>query len=99
MAAPSKAGVGGLRTDSLDMFELESKLRTLVSHLMDPVVSRQSADRVEAVRLQLQLHQLNEKVHVLENVLFEKDENGRMQLFDRVFDAIKEVDQQRIVEE
>jgi len=25
-------------------------------------------------------------------VLFEKDENGRMQLFDRVFEAIKEVD-------
>jgi len=83
----------------LEIFELESKMMKVVSHLMDPVLSQQSADRTEFIRFQLRIHQLHEKVLVLENVLFEKDENGRMQLFDKVFDAIKEVDQQRIVEE
>lgn len=67
-------------------------MRKVVGQLVDPIVVQQNNDREDFIKFQHKIHGIDEKVFVLENILFEKDENGRMQLFDRVFDAIKEVD-------
>ena len=44
------------------------------------------------IRFEQLMRKVDDKVYTLENILFEKDETGRMQLFDKVFGAIREVD-------
>ena len=52
--AANETGAGtlppGVHYNELEIFELESKMRKVVSHLMDPVLSQQSADRAEYIR-------------------------------------------------
>lgn len=40
-------------------------------------------------------NKIEDKVYVLENILFDRDDKGRMHIFDSVFNAIKDVDESR----
>ena len=96
---PSNLGLDVRNLGEVELFELENKMRKGLCNLIDPLVAQQNRDREEIVKFESVVRALENKVYVLENILFEKDESGRMQLFDRVFSAIKDVDQQRIIEE
>lgn len=95
----SNLGLDVRNLGEVELFELENKMRKGLCNLIDPLVAQQNRDREEIVKFESVVRALENKVYVLENILFEKDESGRMQLFDRVFSAIKDVDQQRIIEE
>ena len=74
-------------------------MRAAVGYLLRPVVEQLLHDRDEFVQTRGAIQGLQDKMQTVEAVLFEKDEQGRMQLFHRIFDAIKVVDQNRITAE
>lgn len=64
--------------NELELFDIENKMRKVVGQLVDPIVVQQNNDREDFIKFQHKIHGIDEKVFVLENILFEKDENGRM---------------------
>ena len=84
--------------NELELFEIESKMRAAVGYLVKPIADQLLADRNEFVNDKLDILRLKEQMQNVEGILFETDENGRMKIFDRMFDAIKEVDTRSITE-
>lgn len=56
-------------------------------------------DRKDFVLLEAQLKGYSKKIFDMESVLYEKDEFERIALFDRLFEAVRDVDRTRIKEQ
>ena len=75
---------------------MENKMRKSVGEVIDPIIRDQIKERQSLSKIEQMILKTNDKVATLEQVLFEKDEKGRMQLFEKIFTAIQDVDQDRI---
>ena len=56
-------------------------------------------DRKDFVLLEAELKQYSKKIFDMESVLYEKDEFERIALFERLFEAVRDVDRTRIKEQ
>ena len=80
----------------LDFYKHENDMRRVLQGLISPVMRRQEHDRDTFITFQQKLDQVQGQVHILQDIVFQRDNTGRMALFDRIFQEIRNVDQERI---
>eukprot|EP00347_Sterkiella_histriomuscorum_P004957 403358437 len=83
----------------IDWFDFEMRMRKLVHQLMEPTFKQSTEDRAIVNKLQRFLEDHDRRVNDIEIVLFKKDEEERMGLFDSIYKKITENERQRLMEE
>lgn len=86
--------------NEIDFFKHEIDMRKVLQGLIEPVMKQQASDREAFVTVEHKIGQLTDTVHGLQDIVFNRDKvTGRMSLFDRIFEEIKNVDTERIKRE
>ncbi|CDW83267.1 UNKNOWN [Stylonychia lemnae] len=83
----------------IDWFDFEMRMRKLVHQLMEPTFKQSTEDRALVSKLQRFLEDHDRRVNDIEIILFKKDEEERMGLFDSIYKKITENERQRLMEE
>lgn len=83
----------------VDWFDFEMRMRKLIYQLIEPTVRQATDDRNQMQKLFKHFDDHERRVNNVEIVLFKKDENQRMQLFDEIFDKLNEDRKLRLIEE
>ena len=83
----------------IDFFEHELKSRQIISQLVEPLIQKANADRQSFLELEQSFQNVQRKVVLLEDVVFQRDGFDRLAVFDKIFAAIRNVDRQRVKQE
>ena len=75
------------------------RTRGTVHKLMEPCLKAQAEDKALISRLQRIVEDHDRRVNDVEVILFKKNEDERMALFDSIYSKITENERQRLIEE
>jgi hypothetical protein len=79
--------------------DFDMKMRSTIHKLLEPCLKAQVEDKAMIAKLNRVLEDHNRRVNDIESILFKKDEEERMGLFDSIYKKITENEKARLMEE
>jgi hypothetical protein len=83
----------------IDWLDYDARTRNTIHRLLEPCLKAQVEDKAMIAKLQRIIEDHNRRVNDIETILFKKDEDERMGLFDSIYSKITENEKARLMEE
>ena len=83
----------------IDWLDYDARTRNTIHRLLEPCLKAQVEDKAMISKLQRIIEDHNRRVNDIETILFKKDEDERMGLFDSIYNKITENEKARLMEE
>jgi hypothetical protein len=83
----------------IDWLDYDARTRNTINRLLEPCLKAQVVDKAMIAKLQRIIEDHNRRVNDIETILFKKDEDERMGLFDSIYSKITENEKARLMEE
>lgn len=83
----------------IDWLDYDARTRNTIHRLLEPCLKAQVEDKAMIAKLQRIIEDHNRRVNDIETILFKKDEDERMGLFDSIYNKITENEKARLMEE
>jgi hypothetical protein len=83
----------------VDFFMQEQKLRHYITELIEPIIKRGNQDRENIFEFNNRFANFTKRIQLLEDIIFQRTDFDKLAIFEKLFAAIKKVDQKRIEKE
>ena len=85
--------------NELNMFDFKNQFRNELQDIINPYIKQCADDRSYYFKVERQLRLCETRLNQLENIIYQREDLEGMDLFKKIFDKIKTVDSERLVEE